>query len=86
MTVEVIKWLDSGLSIADGWQTIEFYREAGRLDRMYAYTVGMVFHEDEDVVLVAQTYDPKHDTYINAQAIAKANITDRTVVDETELS
>jgi hypothetical protein len=39
-------------------------------------TVGIIMHEDEDIIVVALSHDPAHDKWISAQLIHKQSIQD----------
>ena len=77
MYAERVRWLDSGCQGDSGWHTVDVFGEALTLDRMTVVTVGIVIHEDEDVLIVAGSWDSTHDAYSNALAIALANIIER---------
>lgn len=77
MKVELVEWLDSGLSLHEGWATKEVYLAKAGLDRMAALSAGFVMHEDDDQLILALSYDAEHDTYFSAQVIAKSAIVRR---------
>lgn len=69
-----VVWLDSGLHKDLGWASAdEYLRDAG-LASMTVITVGMLMHEDPDIVVLGLNHDPNHDTWIAAQMIARANV------------
>lgn len=72
--VVVVEWLDSGLNISDGWQKTDDVLGQARIERMNVTTVGMLMHEDDDLVIVGLSYDAEHDQWFSAQAIAQQNI------------
>lgn len=72
--VEVVEWNDSGMQGDVGWKKAETFAAAMTVDKMLAHTVGFVMHEDEDVLLLGQTYDAAHDAYCGAMAILKRDI------------
>ena len=77
MQVEVIRWLDTGMALAEGWKKAGFYASQANLTRMEVVTVGLLVYEDDDVVVVANSYDREHDAYVNAQVVAKVAIISR---------
>lgn len=80
MRVEVVRWLDSGMALSDGWQSPEWFKERARTESMEVVSVGIPMHEDDEVVVLAATWDPALDQYLNAQVIVKANILARSEV------
>lgn len=77
MQVELIRWLDTGLAIAEGWKTPDWYASQAATRRMEVLSVGFLVHEDDDVIVLAQSYDPEHNQYVNAEVIAKQGIITR---------
>lgn len=75
--VHAITWMDSGVHIDHGWGPRQSFMDAVSKQGMTVISVGMVMHEDDDVVLIGQTYDPGRDSWIAGQAIAKSNIIER---------
>ena len=81
MKIERIRWSDHHLSADAGWWTEEEIHEAG-LEPWLMESVGFVAYEDEATVLLTQTYQsdpPRHQHY---QAIKKALILDRKVLED----
>ena len=75
MQVDIIRWLDTGLAGSDGWKDKAFYMREGKCSEVIS--AGLLVHEDEEVVIVANSYDPDNDLYVNAQVIAKSAIISR---------
>lgn len=69
-----VRWLDSGMHIDKGWASLEDYRKDTGTARMEVITVGFLMHEDEETLLVGQSYDPAHDHWVGGQLIVKANV------------
>lgn len=80
MRVEVVRWLDSGLAMSDGWQPVEYYKERALTEAMEVVSTGMPMHEDDEVLILAGTWDPALNQFLNAQVIAKKNILRRRAV------
>jgi len=80
--IVVIEWLDSGLYLDEGWAPQEDYLRELTLDRMTVITSGILMHEDEEMIVVATSYDPSHDTYYGAQVIARSNVISVRVVEK----
>jgi hypothetical protein len=73
-----VHWIDSGTAHSDGWQTSDAIMERVRIGKVI--TVGLLMGETDDTLYMALSYDPDHDQYINAQAIAKSSIISREVL------
>lgn len=73
------RWLDTGMVISDGWLTLAetIARATETPDTMHAETIGYLVHEDENIVILAQTVDLGADAMMNAQVIAKDAVYDR---------
>jgi hypothetical protein len=71
-----VRWIDSGMHSDYGWAPAEKYIENADLHRMECVTVGIIMHEDEDIIVVALSHDPAHDKWISAQLIHKQSIQD----------
>lgn len=80
MTTLRITWYDSGMHLDEGWATADKYTEDIDLDRLLVVTVGMLMHEDDDVVVLGLSYDPAHENWYGAQLIMKLNIQKREVL------
>ena len=69
----LVTWLDSGLASSDAeWQTTEEIVGSMRLhdeSSMQVSTVGYLIHEDDEHLVVAQSYDPHNEHFLNAQMI-----------------
>ena len=72
-----VRWLDSGMHIDKGWASLEDYRKDTSTQRMTVVTVGILMHEDEETLLIGQSFDPAHDHWVGGQLIVKENIIDR---------
>ncbi|MGH9887860.1 MAG: hypothetical protein ACREBE_20175, partial [bacterium] len=81
--VEVIRWRDSGMHLAsEEWTAITSVRARAAVSGMEVTTVGMLVHEDDDVVVLGLSIDETGDTVFGAQAIWKACILERCGLDE----
>lgn len=69
-----VVWLDSGIHKDLGWASAADYMEGTGLAEMTVTTVGMIMHEDDDIVTLGLNYDPNHDNWIGVQLIARQNI------------
>lgn len=83
-----VRWLDSGMHIDKGWASLEDYRANTETARMQVVTVGILMHEDDETILIGQSFDPAHDTWVGGQLIVKENVISRNwlegVVEDTE--
>lgn len=71
-----VRWVDSGMHSDYGWDTAAKYLDRASLRQMECVTVGILMHEDEDIIAVALSHDPEHDKWISAQLIHKQAIKD----------
>jgi hypothetical protein len=78
--VVAVRWLDSGMSLDRGWASRDSYVAQARIGRMIVRSVGYLMHEDEDVVVLALSYDPSGQTFYGAQVIARRSIVERSVI------
>ncbi len=82
MGLEVIRWRDSGMHLAsDEWTSITNLRARAVVSGMEVTTVGMLVHEDDDVVILGLSIDEAGGTVFGAQAIWKACILERCGLD-----
>jgi hypothetical protein len=83
MGLEVIRWRDSGMHLAsDEWTSIANLRARAVVSGMEVTTVGMLVHEDDDVVILGLSVDDAGGTVFGAQAIWKACILERRGLDQ----
>ena len=83
MGLEVIRWRDSGMHLAsDEWTPITNLRARAVVSGMEVTTVGMLVHEDDDVVILGLSIDAAGGTVFGAQAIWKASILERCGLDQ----
>lgn len=83
--LEVIRWRDSGMHLAsEEWTSITRVRAQVSIAGMEVTTVGMLVHEDDDVVILGLSVDESSDTVFGAQAIWKACILDRCCLAQIE--
>jgi hypothetical protein len=75
--VEVVEWIDSGLHIDKGWESLDVYRSVAKAWSGKVTTVGFPIFEDSQVVVLALSKDEDNDYYFGAQLIAKKSITFR---------
>lgn len=76
--LEVIRWRDSGMHLAsEEWTSITSVRAQAVVAGMEVTTVGMLVHEDDDVVVLGLSVDETGGTVFGAQAILKACILHR---------
>jgi hypothetical protein len=81
--LEVIRWRDSGMHLAsDEWTSITELRARSVLSGMEVTTVGMLVHEDDHVVILGLSIDEEGGSVVGAQAIWKASILERRVLDQ----
>lgn len=65
-----ITWIDTGIAMTGEWLSLP--QILGRIaspDSMLAVTVGWTIHSDNEITVMAQTYDKKHNMWMNAQII-----------------
>ena len=83
MGLEVIRWRDSGMHLAsDEWTPITNLRARAVVSGMEVTTVGMLVHEDDDVVILGLSVDEAGGTVFGAQAIWKTSILERCGLDQ----
>lgn len=80
-SAEAVRWLDTGMAIAEGWKDAAYIRSQAKVGRMEVLSVGLLVFEDDDVVVLANSYDREHDAFHNAQVIAKAGILSRSPIE-----
>jgi len=73
-----VDWLDSGAQHTAGWNSKEEILDILKIGKVT--TVGLLFHETEDTLYVALSYDPDNENYFGVQAIAKQNILSRRIL------
>ena len=78
--IVTVEWLDSGLQLDKGWATRDTYIASAHL--AVVYTTGYLMHEDDDIIVVSPTYDPKAGHFFAAQVIDKASVRARTLEPE----
>lgn len=65
-----VTWTDSGMARSEGWEDrSRILERMDHHDALKVATVGFLFHEDEDHLFLAQSYDKFNDQYLNAQMI-----------------
>ncbi len=69
-----VTWKDSGLHIDYRWAKLEKYMADASPFLSEVETVGVVMHEDEDIIMLGMSYDAVHDTWYGAQVILKQNV------------
>jgi hypothetical protein len=83
MGLEVVRWRDSGMHLAsDEWTSISRLRARAVVTGMEVTTVGIVVHEDDDVVVLGLSIDEAGGTVFGAQAIWKPSILERRGLDQ----
>ena len=83
MGLEVIRWRDSGMHLAsEEWTSITRVRAQAVITGMEVTTVGMLVHEDDDVVILGLSIDETGGTVFGAQAIWKTCILERCGLDQ----
>jgi hypothetical protein len=68
---------------SDEWTSITSLRARSGLSGMDVTTVGMLVHEDDDVVILGLSIDESGGSVFGAQAIWKASILERCGLDLT---
>jgi hypothetical protein len=80
--IEAIRWRDSGMQLAsDEWTAIASLRARAVISGMEVTTVGVLVHEDDDVVILGLSIDEAAGSVFGAQAIWKASILERRRLD-----
>ena len=69
-----VQWTDSGMHINHNWASLDEFKKNIGPDTTVVQTVGMLMHEEDEYILVGQSYDPTHDTWYGAQMILKSNV------------
>ena len=72
-----VQWLDSGQIIDLGWAKSAAYTAKATMESMNVTSVGIVMHEDPDILLLAQSHDPDNGNWLGVMAIAKDSIFSR---------
>jgi hypothetical protein len=76
--LELIRWRDSGMHLAsEEWTSITRVCAQAVTSGMEVTTVGMLVHEDDDVVVLGLSIDESGGSVFGAQAILKVCILDR---------
>lgn len=70
----LVEWTDSGMHLSEGWETVEKLVSRYRKHGSVVTTVGMLVHEDDEVLVVGLSHDLGNDTYFGAQVIHRAAI------------
>jgi len=71
-----VQWRDSGIHVDKGWAGLDQYMANLSADSTLVDTVGILMHEDDDILMIGMSYDSFHDTWYGAQVILKSNIVD----------
>ncbi len=69
-----IDWLDSGMQISPGWDTVVDHLAHWNLNDMRVSSVGMLAYEDDDVVGLALSISAAGGQVFGLQLIVKNNI------------
>lgn len=80
MNVERVIWIDSGFQISDGWTPVVSALSDFKFDDMQVITAGIVVYEDDDMLGLSTSYNPKSESFFGLQLIAKKNILLREVL------
>lgn len=70
----LVRWIDSGLFISDGWQQLTEVIGQATGSNMTVTTIGHLVYEDDDIVVVGLSLDRDNDAVFGAQTIARQNI------------
>jgi len=82
--IEVIRWRDSGMHLAsDEWTELARVRAQAVVAGMEVTSVGILVHEDDDVVILGLSVAEAGGTVFGAQAIWKASILERCGLEKT---
>jgi hypothetical protein len=74
-TMARVEWIDSGHSRSNGWEPAEAFIEAAEEpDYMVAVSVGFLLHQDDQHVILTQTFDVHNKVHMNGMTIARASI------------
>lgn len=69
-----VEWADSGAHIEHGWEPVEKIIARAHTQFGHVHTVGVLIHEDDEMVVVVLSYDESSDATFGAQAILQSNI------------
>ena len=82
-SLEAIRWRDSGMHLAsDEWTPMANLRAQAAIAGMAVTTVGVLVHEDDDVVVLGLSIDEAGGNVFGAQVIWKASILERRDLDQ----
>lgn len=70
----LVRWIDSGMHVDHGWDTLDKYKEDIESMCLTVETVGKLMHETDDALMVGLTHDPTRSAWYGAQIICKSNI------------
>lgn len=73
-----VEWVDSGVARDNGWEPKQVIVE--HLDFEPVTSVGWLLFEDEERIILAQTYDEKHQNFYNLHAVWRPAIKKITVL------
>ncbi len=84
----VVKWLDSGMIISEGWAPVADHMRNWKLDNMYVESVGRLVYDDGDVIGLGLSFSEANGTGNEAvfglQLIFKANIVEASHISVSE--
>jgi hypothetical protein len=79
---EAIRWRDSGMQLAsDEWTSLTALRARSVASALEVTTVGLLVHEDDEVVVLGLSVDTPGDAVFGAQLIWKSAIIERRDLD-----
>lgn len=70
----LVRWVDSGLFISDGWQQLTEVIGQATGSNMTVTTIGHLIYEDDEIVVVGLSLDRDNNAVFGAQTIARMNI------------
>lgn len=71
-----VEWIDSGMARTNGWEKAEDIIEGLRRtpEFMRVVSVGLLLFQDEEQVILAQSYDAHNENFVNAHGIYRPNV------------
>jgi hypothetical protein len=79
---EAIRWRDSGMQLAsDEWTSLTTLRARSVASALEVVTVGLLVHEDDEVVVLGLSLDKPGNSVFGAQLIWKSAIIERRDLD-----
>jgi hypothetical protein len=81
----VVKWLDSGMHISEGWVPVAEHLKNWKLNNMLVKSAGILVYDDGDVIglglSISEANGQDNEMVFGLQLIFKANITEVSLID-----